>query len=201
VADRHPERSSDVVLFVDTWTDLAGGRDGALALAVRATAALSDAHLHARDRVGIVAFGGVLQWLAPGLGVRHSLRIADALARSEVVMSYVARDVRVVPPAVLPARALVVALTPLLDERGAHALLDLCARGHDLVVLEIDAPALLGDRRDAVHRLWVLRRRALRLRLQELGATVAAWDGVRPLEEVLGEVTASRRTSRLRGRA
>ena len=60
-----------------------------------------------RDRVGVVAFGGVLHWLAPGAGVAHALRIADALASSEVFMSYVARDVTVVPPAILPSRALV----------------------------------------------------------------------------------------------
>ena len=97
-----------------------------------------------RDRVGVVTFGGVLHWLAPGSGVTHALRIADALASSEVFMSYVAHDVTVVPPAILPSRALVLAITPLLDERGARALLDLCARGHDVAVIEIDAPALLG---------------------------------------------------------
>ena len=59
-------------------------------------------------------------------------------------MSYFARDVAMVPPAILPSRALVLAITPLLDERGALALVDLCARGHDVTVLEIDAPALLG---------------------------------------------------------
>jgi uncharacterized protein (DUF58 family) len=144
VADRHPERSADVVVFVDTFADLPTARESTLTLAVRAAAGLAEAHLRARDRVGVVAFGGVLEWLTPAAGVRHALRIADALARSEIVMTYVARDVTVVPPAILPARALVFAITPLLDERGVRALLDLSARGHDLAVLEIDAPALLG---------------------------------------------------------
>jgi uncharacterized protein (DUF58 family) len=102
---------------------------------------------------------------------------------------------------VLPARALVFAITPLLDERGARALLDLCARGHDLAVVEIDAVALLGARRDAATRLWALRRAAMRGRLAELGATTVAWDGERPLESVIEEVTASRRASRLAARA
>ena len=35
-------------------------------------------------------------------------------------MSYVAHDVTMVPPAILPSRALVIAITPLLDERGAR---------------------------------------------------------------------------------
>jgi len=197
VADRHPERSADVLIFVDTFADVPAGRESALTLAVRAAAGLADAHLRARDRVGVVAFGGVVNWLAPGSGVTHALRITDALASSEVVMSYVARNVAAVPPAVLPARALVLAITPLLDERGARALLDLCARGHDLAVIEIDALALIGERRDAAMRLWALRRAAMRARLAELGATTSTWDGVRPLAAVLEEVTASRRGSRL----
>jgi uncharacterized protein (DUF58 family) len=201
VADRHPERSADVLIFVDTFADLPGPRGSALTLAVRAAAGLADAHLRARDRVGVVAFGGVVHWLAPGSGVHHALRITDALATSEIVMSYVARQVAVVPPAVLPARALVLAITPLLDERGARALLDLCARGHDLAVIEIDALAMIGARRDAAMRLWALRRAAMRARLAELGATTVTWDGARPLQSVIEEVTASRRASRLAVRA
>jgi uncharacterized protein (DUF58 family) len=200
VADRHPERSADVLIFLDTFADLRGARESTLTLAVRAAAGLADAHLRTRDRVGVVAFGGVLHWLAPGSGVTHALRITDALASSEVVMSYVARDVSLVPPAVLPARALVIAITPLLDERGARALLDLCARGHDIVIIEIDALALVDERTDAAMRLWALRRAAMRARLAELGATTATWDGVRPLESVLEEVTAFRRASRLAAR-
>lgn len=197
VAERHPERAADVLIFVDTLADIEGDREGALTLAIRAAAGLAEAHLRARDRVGVITFGGVLHWLAPGSGVTHALRIADALASSEVFMSYVAHDVTMVPPAILPSRALVLAITPLLDERGARGLLDLCARGHDVAVIEIDAPALLGGERDAVTRLWTLRRAAMRARLAELGATTVTWEGSRPLEFVLEEVTASRRASRL----
>jgi uncharacterized protein (DUF58 family) len=200
VAERHPERAADVLIFVDTFADTAGrppARESALTLAIRAAAGLAEAHLRARDRVGVVTFGGVLHWLAPGSGVMHALRIADALASSEVFMSYVAHDVTMVPPAILPSRALVLAVTPLLDERGARGLIDLCARGHDVAVIEIDAPALQGGGADAVTRLWTLRRTAMRARLAELGATTARWDGGRPLESVLEEVTASRRASRL----
>ena len=43
----------------------------------------------------------------------------------------------------------------------------------------------------------MLRRAAMRARLTELGATTVVWDGSRPLETVLEEVTAYRRASRL----
>jgi uncharacterized protein (DUF58 family) len=200
VAERHPERSADVLLFIDTFADFPGRREHALTYAVRAATALADAHLRARDRVGVVSFGGVLDWLAPGSGIAHALRIADALATSEVVMNYAARDLELVPPAILPPRALVIAITPLLDERGTRALLDVCARGHDVALLEIDVPALRGGGRDAAMRLWALRRVAMRARLTDLGATTVAWDGERPLDEVLQEVIAFRRSSRLAAR-
>jgi uncharacterized protein (DUF58 family) len=200
VADRHPERSADVLLFLDTFADFPVARERALTYAVRAATALADAHLRARDRVGVVTFGGALDWLAPGSGLLHALRIADALATSEVVMTYVARDLEVVPPAILPPRALVLAITPLLDERGTRALLDMCARGHDLSVIEIDVPALGEGGRDAAMRLWALRRAAMRARLNALGATTTVWDGERPLDEVLQEVIAFRRASRLAAR-
>lgn len=201
VADRHPERSADVVLFIDTFAEVVGERETALTLAVRAGAALADAHLRARDRVGVVAFGGVMHWLAPGSGVRHALRISDALAASEVFMSYVSRDVALVPPAILRPRALVLAITPLIDERGARAILDLASRGHDLVIVEIDALGLVDVQRDLAVRLWALRHAAMRIRLAEQGAPVVTWDGGRPLESVVREVMASRRASRLPARA
>jgi uncharacterized protein (DUF58 family) len=201
VAEHHPERSADVVLFLDTFAELPGAREPTLTLTVRAAAALAQAHLRERDRVGLVAFGGMLTWLTPGSGVVHALRIADALARREIVMSYVARDVTVVPPAILPARALVLAITPLLDERGSRALIDLLARGHDVAVVEVDAPTLLGRSHDPALRLWALRRAAMRIRLAELGAALVTWNGTSPLESVTREVVASRRGSRLPARA
>ena len=81
----------------------------------------------------------------------------------------------------------------------AEAILDEVERAvvGKRAVLEIDAPALLGGGSDPVTRLWTLRRAAMRARLAELGATTATWDGIRPLESVLEEVTASRRASRL----
>ena len=201
VAERHPERAADVLIFVDTFADLPSppAREGALTLAVRAASGLAEAHLRVRDRVGVVTFGGVLHWLAPGAGVGHALRITDALASSEVFMSYVAHDVAMVPPAILPSRALVIAITPLLDERGARALVDLCARGHDVTVIEIDAPALLGADRDPVTRLWMLRRAAMRARLSRarrdhgrLGRRAPPGDGARGGDGIPARIAAGR---------
>ena len=84
-----------------------------------------------------------------------------------------------IPRRMLPPNALVIALSPLLDQRSVGALLDLRARGYDLAVVDVSPvpfvarpPAGL----DAVaHDIWVLRRDALRHRLQRAGVAVVEW--------------------------
>ena len=58
VNESHPERNTDVILFVDSFAEARGGDTGTLDLAVRATAALADAYIARRDRVGLISFGG-----------------------------------------------------------------------------------------------------------------------------------------------
>jgi len=205
VTDRHPERNADVVLFLDTFAEARRGHEGTLVRAVRAADSLASAHLGQRDRVGLVSFGGVTHWLLPGSGTARAERITDALLRSEIVFSYVLRNVKVLPPRSLPPHALVIAITPLLDDRTAAALADLRARGHDLVVVEVSpAPFLPPARGEAGalgRRLWELRRAALRARFTALGVPVVTWNGEEPLAAAVEEVMAWRRLARRRLRA
>lgn len=198
---RHPERSTDVVLFLDTFAEAEHAGEGTLDAAVRAASALASAYLARRDRVALVSFGGSLDWLTPGAGVRQEYRIVDALLTSVVQPSIWSKDVTQLPQRLLPARALVLALSPLLDARGITALLDLRARGYDLAVIEVSplAHTPLGDRAedDPAFRLWRLQRDALRARFEELGVPVATWehpDG--RLELALEEVITFRRHAR-----
>jgi uncharacterized protein (DUF58 family) len=200
VSDRHPERNADVVLFLDTFAEARRLHEGTLVRAVRAADTLAAAHLKLRDRVGLVAFGGVSHWLLPSAGTAQLERIADALLRSEIVFSYVLRNVKVLPPRSLPPHALVIAITPLLDERTATALADLRHRGHDLVVVEVSpAPFLPAPRTETDvlgRRLWELQRGALRGRFAALGVPVVVWDGEAPLAAAVEEVMAWRRLAR-----
>jgi uncharacterized protein (DUF58 family) len=200
VTDRHPERNADVVLFLDTFAEARRGHEGTLVRAVRAADSLASAHLAQRDRVGLVAFGGVTHWLLPGAGTARVERITDALLRSEIVFSYVLRNVKVLPPRSLPPHALVIAITPLLDDRTAAALADLRGRGHDLVVVEVSPAPFLpapSDSTDVLgRRLWELRRGALRARFAALGVPVVTWDGEEPLAAAVEEAMAWRRLAR-----
>ena len=117
VNERHPERNADVILLLDTFADARAGGRSTLDLAVRATATLASRYLERRDRVGLVSFGGVLRWLTPGMGVGQGYRIVDALLASEIVFNYAWKDISIIPARILPPQALVIAVTPLLDDR------------------------------------------------------------------------------------
>jgi uncharacterized protein (DUF58 family) len=201
VNERHPERNADVVLFLDSFAEARTGDEGTLEQAVRVAATLADRFLERRDRVGLVTFGGILRWLERGGGLAQRYRLVDALLETGVEFSYAWKDVNVIPARILPPRALVLAVTPLLDERSVAALVDLRGRGHDLVVLEVSPEPHVEPGPDASDdvalRLWRLERADLRARFERLGVAVATLDPGRPLEAALEEVRAYRRHARL----
>jgi uncharacterized protein (DUF58 family) len=197
----HPERSTDVVLLLDTFTDVAGqDQQGSLATAVRGANGIADRYLRRRDRVGLIAFGGSIRWLVPAMGLTQGYRIVEALLDARVAMSMVWMGVDVIPPRTLPPKALVIALTPLLDDRSIAALLDLRGRGFDLAIVELAPEAYIAPPANpfavTARRLWHLQRELLRDRFRRLGVPVATWAPGEPLDAVLEEVRAFRRNAR-----
>jgi uncharacterized protein (DUF58 family) len=201
VRERHPERNADVVIFLDTFSDVrTSGRWSSLERAVRASAAVADHHLARRDRVGLVSFGGIVRWLEPAMGIRHLYRIVDALLGSEINLSYAWKGIDVIPFRTLPPRSLVLAVTPLVDDRSVTALFDLRGRRFDLAVIEIP-PIPQTDQDDEIadlaRRIWIMEREMLRHRLQAVGIAVAEWKDEDPVQRALSEVEAFRRSARL----
>ena len=136
--EQHPERNTDVILFLDTFDDVESDDDrGTFDMTVRAATSLAHLYLQRKDSVGLVSFGGYLSWLLPASGTPQLYRIVDSLLQMNIVLSFASKGVDILPPRSLPPRALVLALSPLLDPRSAAALLDLRARGFDLVVIEV----------------------------------------------------------------
>ncbi len=88
VNESHPERASDVILFLDSFAEARGSREGTIDQAVRAASSLADAYLERRNRVGLVSFGGILRWLPPAMGMRQQYRIVEALIETELARSY-----------------------------------------------------------------------------------------------------------------
>jgi uncharacterized protein (DUF58 family) len=200
VNEQQLERSSDVVIFVDSFAEARHEQGSTLDLAVRAAVSLAQHYLATRDRVGLVSFGGLVRWLRPGAGEIQRYRIIEALLETEVAFSFAWKDIDAVPVRSLTPQALVIALTPLLDERGLNALLDLRRRGFDLVVVEMSPVAFaaggLASRDALATRFWLLWRDAMRFRFERLGVAVVEWDGTVPLTAAIEEVRAFRRFAR-----
>ena len=181
--ERHPERNTDVVLFVDSFTDVRAGDGSVLEEAVRAAASLATRYLERRDRVGLVGFGGVLRWLQPGMGVTQRYRLIETLIETGVEPTYTWRDVSVIPTRILPPASLVLGLTPLVDQRFIAALEDLRARRFDVAVVEVDPVRLVhpgpSEIDSLAYRLWLLEREVLRARLVALGIGIGTWGDAR----------------------
>lgn len=197
VNESHPERNSDVILFLDSFAEARLGAEGTLELAMRATATLADAYIRRRDRIGLIGFGGILRWLVPGGGVVQLYRLVDALLDTQIVLSYYWKDIDVIPPRTLPPNAHVIALSPLLDPRSVGALLDLRARGFDLTVVDVSpVPFARRPTREPdtiAYDIWLLRRDTLRHRLQRAGVGVTEWRSGESLQASLEEVRSFRR--------
>ena len=194
VNDQHPERNTDIVLFLDTFTDVSLGHRGTLDLTVRAAASLAHRYLQRKDRVGVVSFGGFLSWLLPASGTKQLYRIVDSLLQMGIVLSFAAKNIDILPPRTLPPRALVLALTPLLDARSTAALVALRARGFDLVVVEISPLPFVEPKRRRARRIsrigsGVVEGRAT-AQYERAGIPIVPWTDGEALDAVLEEVRA-----------
>lgn len=187
--DRHPERNSDVVLLVDTLAHARRGVPGVLDLAVKAAAAIAEAHLARHDRVGLISFGEPIRWIEVGMGDVQRYRILDTLMESYVRRQLLWRGVRVVPPHALPAQALVVGISPLLDKRAISVFAELRGRGFDVRIIEVDPEEIAtssdSEVADMARRIWLLEREATRNRFARHGIPLVQWKTGTPLQGAL----------------
>ena len=193
------ERNADVVFMVDSLEEFGDAQETTLDVSVRAVASLAAAYLERKDRVGYIEYGGFFRSVRPGSGRRHYERVLDTLFRAEVAFSYVTRDIGLVPKRLLPPEALVIAISPLLDPRFEKAVIDLAARGYDIMIVS-PSPVPLARRANPVSttidlacRLWTMERHDRADGLRRLGLSVVEWDPTQPLDVALDSVARHRR--------
>lgn len=179
------ERAFDLVLVLDTAVDAGEPGRSSLDLTVRAATGLAQSYLRAHDRVGLVTYGGPLRWLSPAAGPRQLFQVCEAVmavrpddAEREAAVEY---DLSRLPRGMLPHRAFVALLTPLLDDGPLEAVRLMRDRGFAPLVIDVltaapDVPARSPAAALAL-RTWRLQREALTVELGNLGVPVLVWDG------------------------
>jgi uncharacterized protein (DUF58 family) len=175
------QRAAEIVAVIDAITDTGPAGESTLDRAVRGAAGIARAYTRAGDRVGVITLYGPMRWIAPGSGQRQFFRVVEAVLDTRNLYSVVSPDMARIPRAVLPAGALVIMFSPLLDERAIAAAIDLRERGYAVIVTDVLAtspvPAQGSAGAGLALRLWRLERQALRYRLETLGIPVVGWPG------------------------
>ncbi len=205
VTERHPDRSTHVVLLLDSFIESGHQQPAVLAEAIEAAIALAESHLSASDRVGLIELGGIIRWVEPGTGRRQLERLVDALLDTRLYHSEAERPITLVPARVLPPRSFVLALSPLQDRRSFDNLLVLRRAGHDVAVVElppaVDPASPRWDRTDwsrVALRLWRAEREMNRDRLIGQGIAVVGREpgSAEPWDQLLARLSLARRRAR-----
>ena len=183
ITEFEQERSADVGIIVDARRR-ADAHVGSMSLfehSIEAAAALADAFLQGGHRVGLLVYGGHLDWTFPGTGRVQREKILRTLARARLGESLVFEGFDYLPTRLFPARSQIVLVSPLLP--GDETML-IALRAHGYAVLIVspdpvsfeakgfpdDEATRLAERIARVERALLLRR------LQRAGIVVVDWN-------------------------
>ncbi len=150
--------------------------------------------------MGLVVFGGSMRLVRPAGGRRQHRVLADALIDSRPVFSWAEKEIRAIPPRMLPPGAAILAITPLIDERTIGAIGDLRRRRLDIRVIEVSPSRWTPEPRSAMDRLawrlWEMQRQARRDRFAAVGVPVVQWREGVDMELVLAQLARQGRRAR-----
>jgi uncharacterized protein (DUF58 family) len=181
ITQRLTDRAADVVVLIDTYAQPPGPATEATERALRGAVQVVQSALRSGDRAGVVTLGGGRpRWLGADIGRRQFYRVLDTLlgAGDEFETS----TGTLAPRAALPAGAIVVAFSTMLDTEFALSLIDLRKRGHTVVAVDVLEGAPFEDR-DAetmdplFTRMWAMQRSFMYRDMSTIGVDIVAWSG------------------------
>ncbi|MFI7575227.1 DUF58 domain-containing protein [Micromonospora sp. NPDC049497] len=209
VAATLSDRDAEVVVLLDVLAEAgrSGGVKGTASVldtTVRAAAAIAEHYLYRGDRVALLEHGPAARRLRPATGRRQYLTVLEWLLDVRAESSPQESYDHLFGPQLLSADALVVVLTPLLDERSAQMLARLARSGRFVVAVDT-LPADLPPPKDrgwaeVAYRLWRLDRDTMIDQLREHGVPVVRWAGTGSLDQVLRDVARLAIAPRVGGR-
>jgi uncharacterized protein (DUF58 family) len=197
VTQRLTDRAADVVVLIDGYRQPAGPATEATERVVRGAAQVVQTALRHGDRAGIVALGGNQpRWLGADIGQRQFYRVLDTVLRAGDRFEH---TTTLAPRAAVPAGAIVIAFSTLLDTEFALALINLRKRGHVVLAVDVLDTSPFEDEQDPlVDRMWALQRSAMYRDMATIGVDIVSWPGDSGLEQSMGVLPDRRR--RVRGR-
>lgn len=195
-----PERATDVGLIVDSrraaWSDGPHGQRRFDA-AVEAAAGLTDLLLDMGNRLGLLVYGGALDWLPTGSGRLQRQRALTRLAAATVREHLVFNNLGHIPLHLFPAGSQLVIVSAVQLE-DVQQLVRLVGRGYRvLVVTPILSEGAAGFRNpdsvhtgktrtgELAHRLLDVERSVIQRRLGRHGIVIIHWSTDEPLAACL----------------
>jgi uncharacterized protein (DUF58 family) len=186
------ERITDVGLILDARqrNNVRGTAGSLFEHAVAATASLATTFLNDGNRVGLLVYGGFLNWTFPGYGKMQRKRILESLAQAKTGESLIFESFDYFPTRFFPSKSQLVLVSPLCQEDLA-VLIRLCARGYQVLVVSPDPVSFetraLRDQPGVglASRIARLERSLLLHKLRRGGVQVVNWQVERPLERVI----------------
>jgi uncharacterized protein (DUF58 family) len=199
VTERLSERAADVVVLVDTYPQPPGPATDATERSARGAVQVVQSALRRGDRAGVVALGGQPRWLGADIGRRQFYRVLDTvLAAGD---GFETTTGTLASRAAVPPGAIVVAFSTLLETDFALAMIDLCKRGHVVVVVDVLEGLPFADEQDPlIARMWAMQRTFMYRDMRTIGVDVVSWPSDQTLDQAMRLVPDRRRNSTGRAR-
>jgi uncharacterized protein (DUF58 family) len=209
VAQTLSDRDAEVVLLLDVvsdagWSGGIGGPASVLDTTVRAAAGIAEHYLERGDRVSMLEYSFHPRRLRPATGHRQFQAVLEWLLHVRPVEGPPEPIPALFGPHLLPATALTIVLTPLLEAHSAAMIGELARSGRFVVTIDTlgDAGRLRqtppGSWLPIAHRLWSMEREHHIGQLREAGVPVVAWAGAGSLDQVLRDVSRMAAAPRVR---
>lgn len=157
IRERHAEADADLVIALDTRADVGADLgewarpnrtgirpDGSLETSVLAACALAAHHLRAGDRVGLVDLGRPQLSVRQGTGRRHLARLRRQLVTCAGTAGW--SSAAVLRAEQVPRGALVVLLSPFLDDTVTDIAVRAARRGNAVLAVDVLPMPLRPDR-------------------------------------------------------
>jgi len=197
INETEAERVTDIMIVLDTDVTFFGPTESELfERGVQAAASMASLLLKQGNRVGLVLQGGERGSIPAGFGKRHERRILYLLAaarpgRATVSTSYV---MNLLARRMLPSRAQIVIISPLLDPEIKEGVRKLSAAGYSMLVLSPSPtlPSSFEQKTEEIAFKIIMLERSISLLELGRSSTVVDWPIGVPLSALMSKVRGPR---------